>query len=360
MADRIFEVVSAGGSKFLMYLSIFVSRIIMNVIIMHYMGNNGLSVFAMCNSLIFFATCLNNGSANAFMPIVGSLYGEKDFFGIRQCVRSSFIFVLCANTVLFSLLMFCPRYVTAMFGLRSQTIIKMAVTALKLLAIAVPFKGINSVLQALYNTTEYNRLASLISILSGVAYTALYAFVIPMIAPSLVWLAFGCSEFSTFLTVMIIAGIIKKNKGVSDFLLLKPLPQHIKIEGFTLEATEKSAAGLAAQIFKICMSMGLERSVSNKISMAVEEMTVAAASSANKAKIPLLDIMMIKYENEVILSFRENGRPCNLLYNDPEHSRDLGDGIDVFIKIATSTEYSHQLGFNTIIAKFENPNERLS
>ena len=98
--------------------------------------------------------------------------------------------------------------------------------------------------------------------------------------------------------------------------------------------------------------MGLSRLVANKISVAVEEMTIAVSGAAARQKAPLLDVTLLKEEDCVTLSFRENGKPCNLLLCDPDHPREPGDGIEVFLKIAKSAEYSHQLGFNTIVAKF--------
>ena len=324
----------------------------MNVILLHYVGIMGLSVYAMCNSLIFLATSINNSSSNAFLPIAGSLYGEKDYFGIRQCVKSSMIFILCANANFASFMIFMPYLIISVFGLAEQNIVDMAVIAVRLLAIAIPFKGINSVLQGLYNSTDRSRLASAISILSGVVYTSGFALVLTVINTSLFWLAFACSELFTLFTAVVIVCLIKRKETIPGLLLLNPLPEGTMIEGFTLYASGESAAALSQQIAEIGKATGLDIRLSNKISVAVEEMTIAVYESAQKGKLPLLDVTQIKNTNDIILSFRENGKPCNLLLDDPEHPREPGDVIRVFTEVARSTEYSHQLGFNTIIAKF--------
>ena len=98
--------------------------------------------------------------------------------------------------------------------------------------------------------------------------------------------------------------------------------------------------------------MGLGRKLSNRISIAIEEMTVAVYESSSRRNRSLLDITILKEGDDITVSFRENGKPCNLLLEDPEHPRKMGDGIRVFTEVAKSTEYSNQLGFNTIIAKF--------
>lgn len=346
------EILSAGTPHFLMYLSVFINRVIMNAILLHYMRNIGLSVFAMCNSLIFLATSINNGSSNAFLPIAGSLYGERDYFGIRQCVKSAMAFILCSNAFFTLFMLFTPYLIASIFGFTSTDRVYIAVIAVRLLAIAVPFKGINSVLQGLYNSTDRSRLASAISVLSGVVYTSGFALMLTVINTSLFWLAFACSEFFTLLTAVVIVGIIKRKEPISGFLLLKPLPEGTILEGFTLYANKGSAAALSQQIAKIGKAMGLDSKLSNKISVAVEEMTIAVYESARNGKPPLLDVTLIKNTDDITLSFRENGKPCNLLLDDPEHPRERGDGIRVFTEVAKSTEYSHQLGFNTIIAKF--------
>ena len=84
------------------------------------------------------------------------------------------------------------------------------------------------------------------------------------------------------------------------------------------------------------------------------EMTVAVAEAhASRTKKPLIDIGIMRGEEETIVTFRENEKPCNLLLPDPENPPDENSGIEVFKKAATSVEYTRQLGFNTIIAKFE-------
>ena len=347
------EVFSGGSSSFFMNLSDFFKRMLLNIIVLYYLGNPGLSVLTVCNSLQFFARSILKGGSDAFLPIVGSLYGQKDYYGIRQCVNRALRYVGAAGALIVIVMLAAPRFVGGLFGLGEGEIAQIAEYAIRLLAVSIPFMGLNVLLQTLYNTTGRATLSSTISILEGVGYICLFAFLLPMIAPGWFWASFVVAELMTLLTALIIGLIIKKKEGAIGYLLLRPLPEDLIYRSFTVEAAPEAAVSLSQQIRDEKDALGLDESLVNRMSVAVEEMTVAVCEAAkNQKKKPVIDVQIEKNTEETILSFRENGKPVNLLTEDPENPRPAGDGIAVFMQMAKSTEYSRQLGFNTIVAKF--------
>ncbi|MBO4396087.1 MAG: hypothetical protein J5819_07050 [Eubacterium sp.] len=348
-------VLVGGSSRFFYHVSDFFKRIILNAIVLYCLGSPGLSVLTVCNSLLFFSTSITNGGADAFLPIVGSLHGEKDHYGIRQCMRVALIFVISGCVILMAVMVIAPGFIAGLFGLEGGETEEIARFAIRVLAFAIPVMGIKTNLQNLYNTTGRSVLASAMSILSGIAYLCLFAFGLSAISPNLFWLAFVCSEALTLLTVWVIGIIIKKKEHTQGYLLLQPPDPDTRMVSFTLEADAESAVGLSEKVRQGAMKILDDTNLANRLAMAIEEMTVAVAGNAKGNKKPLIDITITKTDEQVSISFRDNSKPNNLLTLDTEDTTDSAlsaEGMEVFKKIAKSTAYSRQLGFNSILAKF--------
>ena len=94
------QVLSSGSSRMLVNLCDFAKRQILNTLVLGSLGKEGLAVLTICNSLVFFSTSITNGGSDAFLPIAGSLYGERDYFGLRACVREALKWVMGGCAVL--------------------------------------------------------------------------------------------------------------------------------------------------------------------------------------------------------------------------------------------------------------------
>ncbi len=347
-------VLKGGSSECFMNISDFFKRILLNMIVLHYLGNAGLSVLTICNSLQFFARAILKGAGDAFLPIVGTLFGEKDYYGIRRCVNRALTFVAVAAAVLVTVMLVAPQFVGGLFGLKEGATAPIADLAIRLLAVSIPFMGVNLTLQTLYNTTGRARFSTTISILDGVVYVCIFAFLLPMIAPSMFWAAFSASEAMVLITAIVIGLYIRKKEKAKGYLLLNPLSDDILLLSYTAPAGSEAAAALSQKIQSDGVEAGIQNNLANRIAVAVEEMTVAVYNgSIGQKKQPIIDVTLEQNQEETVLSFRENGKPANPIIEDPEHPREQGDGIDVLKRIAKSVDYSRQLGFNTVVVKFE-------
>ncbi len=346
-------VLGAGSSECFMNVSDFFKRILLNMIVLYYLGGPGLSVLTVCNSVQFFGRYILKGAGDAFLPIVGSLFGAKDYYGIRKCVDKALKFVGVTSAVIVIIMVAVPEFVGGLFGLAKGETAEIAGFAIRMLALSFPFAGINITLQTLYNTTGRAKLSTTISILDGVAYICLCAFLLPMIAPSLFWVSFVTAETLVLITAIVIGLYIKNKEKTKGYQLLKPLPDDIILRSYTIEAIPEAAVLLSEKMQKDGEQLGIESGLANRIALAVEEMTMAVClSSEDMKKRPIIDISLEKNKEETVLSFRENGKPVNLLIEDPDKPTEASDGIKVLKCIAKTVEYSRQLGFNTVVIKF--------
>ncbi len=351
------EVLSAGSERFFYYIADVVKNIILNLMILHFLGSAGLSVLTVCISLIFFSTSITNGGAEAFRPIVGSLLGAKDLFGIKECVKSALKFVLSGCVVFTLILFFFSLQVASLFGLNGGDTAAIVPTAFRFLAVSYIFIGMTTVLQAHYNTTKRHKIATTMSVLSNMVYLCAFIFLFALIRPTILWAGFPSSYIATLITTYIYVLFIQKKEKVSGYLLLQKPSDDMIIHSVTIEATKESAIGLSKQITENASFLQLDSTTTNHIAVAVEEMAIMAADKVKVGqKPPLIDILFVLDKNEKTVSFRDNGIPFNPLEEDSQKSENEsnvpGSSTHLLKSIAKSADFSRQLGFNTTVLSF--------
>lgn len=350
------EIFSAGSARFFQKLADFLKRYVLNTLVLMFLGSAGLSVLTACNSLLFFSTSVTNGGSDAFLPIVGSLYGEKDYYGIRQCVKSAIRFVLIGSAALVLILFIFPGFVGQAFGLKDAATAEVSSIAFRLLSLAFPLMGINTVFQTIYNTTGRHKIASAMSFLSEMVYMCLFCLLFGLIDPRILWLCYPASYLASLVTAFAYARAIQKKENVKGYLLLKAPAEGAVYADVTIQATKEEAVGISAQIIRQAAQLGLSESQANRVGIAVEETAVAIAESIKPGQhVPLIDILFSRDKNERLVIFRSNGAPFNPLAQDD--GQEAG-GIAVLKSIVKSAEYARQLGFNTVVLKFSGSADR--
>ncbi len=344
------EIFSAGSSRFFQKLADFLKRYILVSIVLHFLGSKGLAVLTACNSLLFFSTSVTNGGSDAFLPIVGSLFGEKDYYGIRQCIKSAIRFVLIGSVILMLVLFLFPTGISQAFGLTEEETARIASGAFRMLSLAFPLMGINTLFQTAYNTTGRHRIASAMSFLSEMVYMCLFCLLFGLINPDILWLCYPASYLTSLLTASVYARVIRKKEGAKGYLLLKESEEGAVYADVTIRATKEEAAGLSAQIISQAARLGLNENQANLVGVAVEETAVSIAESVKAGQpIPLIDVLFSNGQDGRLVIFRSNGVPFDPLTQEEEEP---AGGIAVLRRIVKSAEYARQLGFNTVVLKF--------
>ncbi len=347
------EIFSAGSSRFFLSIADFLKRFFLNSLILKFLGNTGLSILTVCNSLMFFATSITNGGSEAFLPIVGSLLGEKDLYGIRECIKSALKVVLSGCVVLTLILFIMPSAIGSLFGLNTGETAGIIPVAFRLLALSYPFMGIVTVMRTHYNTTGRHKISTAMSVLSEMVYLCAFVAVLGLTVPGILWAGFPAAQAATLVTAYIYSLCVQRREDVSAFLLLKKPEDDVTIRSVTIEATEADAVGLSEQVIEEMGILGLESSTANRIAVAVEEMAVAVARHRQERHKPqLIDIMFVLDKDEKTVSFRDNGALFDPLAGSGEDDEGPGSGIQVLKSIVKSVDFSRQLGFNTTILKF--------
>ncbi|MGN1086514.1 MAG: MATE family efflux transporter, partial [Porcipelethomonas sp.] len=281
------------------------------------------------------------------------LYGEKDFFGVRSLSKNIIAFSYILLTVLLTLLFIFTRQAAALFGIQSEELMNMSVTALRIFIFCLPFYSFNRFMTVYFQTTEKTCISNLINILEycGVLLPSVMIAVVAAKALGVnllnaIMTAFVTSELITVLLVMIIVKL-KYRKG----LFILPENNSEEVLDISVSPELDEAVKVAQDIAEFCEGK-LDKSHTNRIAVAAEEMTVNTIKHGDKY-VKSIDIMLRLTDEFALVRFRDNGTP----FDPTEYSYDSEDykfgEIDVMLKLADKVTYMRMLDFNNTIIEIK-------
>ncbi len=347
----VIDVMKTGMPKALTQVASFLRAIVLNGIVMMALGSIGMSVMTVCLNVLMISNIFVGGTSDSLLPIVGTLYGERDYYGIRQAVYKARTVLIFACIGLVAFFVIRPEAVGNWFGLNTPEGLEVLVPALRMFALYLPFQAVNTTLQNFYNITGRKSLASMIATLDGLIYVCLFAFVLAQVSGTLFWFCYACSGCATMLTVFFIGYRIKKQEDVTGFLLLREENEEGVQWDITIHASNEDAVSLSDKVIDFCIQNQVDKIMANHIGIAIEEMVVNTAKvNEEREEIPTIDIFIRILSDKILVRFRDDGDMFDVSTDLTEaEEENMANGICVMNKMASSVEYAVQLGFNTTI-----------
>ena len=342
------HLMNVGLPKALIQGTAFARTLVLNALIVSTLGSPGMAAMTVCLNALMLATIFIGGTNDTLLPIVGTLYGEKDHAGIRFTVRRAFWFMFAACVALMTLFLALPGQIALLFGISSVEGIAVAEPALRMYALSLPIYGFNLMLQSFFQTTGREKLASLIATLNGFVFVVLFAMLLVHWNENFLWLAFMFAEIATLLVVLGIGIRIRKKENASGILLLRQNEGSGIVADFSIVASVEAGTGLSERVMRFCHENGVEESSAMRLGIAVEEMAVNTARYGHKNASGMIDVLVRITEQELILRLRDDGIPFNPAEYHGQEGVAVG-GIEVVRRLAKEIAYSRQLGFNVTI-----------
>jgi Na+-driven multidrug efflux pump/anti-sigma regulatory factor (Ser/Thr protein kinase) len=348
------DILKSGMSKAVSQVCNLVRSLVINAVIVASLGSIGMSIMTVCTNVLMIANIFEGGVADTLLPIVGTLYGEKDYFGIRQTMRTARRVLTVCSAVLVAFLLIAPQLIGIVFGLTSPDTLALLKPALRLYALYIPFSAALLLLQNFYNTTERRSLATSLVVMDGLLFVVPFAVLLSAIQANLLWLSYAASGACTLFVLLLLARRIRKKEDVQGLLLIRERDDYIHKFDFTIEATREEAVRLSERVMALEEKAAVNTRLLKKVALVLEEMTVASVHYAHADSTGLIDILIYVTDAQVTILMRDNGMPFNPLEYIPEENDGcITDSIGLVKKLASRMEYSRQLGFNTSVLTFE-------
>ncbi len=329
-----------------------------NMIVMAYLGSDGVTAFSICTSCLSIVSMFVGGSAQTMVPLLGTLYGEGDTNGVRFTVKKAITITGISTLVLLAVFELFPVQITRMFGVSDAGQIAIATEALRIYAWSLPVMGILFVAMCLYPVLGFKKLSSMTALLEGFLIVVPLAWLLAKIFGSAgIWAAFPLGEICTLLFVFAVTGKIQKEQPqVHGMFLLEKAPEQ-KVLDVTMIQEISQATGLSREIIRFCRENQVPKITANRVGVALEEMAVnIIGQKGRKQKNSYMDVRITVEEDAVCLSIRDNGPPYHPFHR--ESIQGEFDNISMVLAIADEVHYDNILGMNSSIIKLLKKEEK--
>lgn len=321
----------------------------MNLLIGYVAGSTGLIVFSVCISCLSFVSMFISGTAGTMMPLVGTLYGERDFQGVRLVLGYTFRFGMLTTACIVVLFELMPEYVFALFGVTDPAMLVMGIASLRLFAVSL--FGVTATFLMLYYFMTIQRpgIATTLSVTEGCAILIPLAWLLSsLMGITGVWVAYILTEIGALGILYIQTLRAKKRSGgrLHDILLIeRSAPE--QLYDVSLKATPEDAARLSAEAINVLTANGLDPDSAMKVGIALEEIVDNTARYApNRKRNVNIDVRISSAGGNLLIAVRDDGAFFNPVEYEPEEKECSIDGILLLRTLADSLSYNRVLALN--------------
>ena len=314
-------------------------------------GAGAMTIYAVCVSCLSFVSMFISGGHRSMIPIVGVLYGEKDYQGIRMLARHvlKFTLLLVGAFVLFVLL--SPQTILSLFNLPPELMAEGA-NAIRLFSISLIGVAVTFLMLYYYTTVQQRTAANILSFVEGFLAVVPLAWLLSKpFGLAGVWLAFILAELVGFLCIYLYIRVIREhsNGKFFDVYLIERNGKEM-IYDVSIKATEDDAAKLSIEVLKVLKDNGIDELTAARAAIALEEMTANLANYPNNKQAADIDLRISNADGKIILALRDNGRPFNPVEYSPDEQTDYRtDGIMLLKAMAKNIQYNRVLSLNQTI-----------
>ena len=320
----------------------------LNTLILRAMGEASMAVFTVCDNVVLIVQMLVGGIID-ILPTVGSvIYGEKDYFGVRTLVRYVLRYSYGVLAVLMLVLAVFTRQTVGLFGISEGPLLAMAVPSLRLFLFSLPFYVFNSFTFYYYQSTEKEKLSSLVTALRSCVAVLPPAFLLVLLTGP------GETERLRALMIALILGealtafiveVLRRCRYRGEGLLLLPAAQDEQVLDISIDPAMEETARVPQEISAFCRRCGVDGKKANLIAVAAEEMTVNIIQYGGR-RVRSIDINLTVTQDRLILRTRDNGIPFDPTHYELDAEAFEIHGIELIKRISDKVQYLRVLDLN--------------
>ena len=347
------ELSTGGIASVINTILLFVKAILLNQIVLGATGADGMAVFSVCNFTLTFISMFITGGSDTMTPIVGLLYGERDYKGIDIVLRKTFVFVTASCAVIMAVILLFPNLLLQLFSITSPERLAMGIPAVRIFSLCFVFMGICYVTLSYLQATKQKAISVITTFLRGLIITVPLAYVLSgLLGLNGVSLTFVLSEALTALITFIICFIVSRVKSdkYSGILLHERQTECSALFDASLKPEAEQAAGISDSIIAFCNDNGITGKTADYAGVLAEETVEHIRNFNIDKKQPKIDLICRITDEEVILSVRDNGEAFDAAtVDDGEEFTNL----KVINSLADDVDYSRALGLNNMLIKIK-------
>jgi Na+-driven multidrug efflux pump len=308
------DVFDRGMPNLMYLLMMIISITILTGSIGSTLGDARFSAYAVCNNTELIVSMFLNGILSVISAVAGTLYGEKDYYGIRRVVIRVLRIGLLVGAALMLLFWAVPGFIAGLYGFDRPELKAELYDCLRIFACRFPFFVLNSLLQNYYKVIGHTKLSTTDSVLEVLVCKVPFALLgMHLFGLRGVFIGFAVGEIMTF-WIITSARIIMQKAGRFPQKGFMAIPERAEgqVMDITIRGDGDSAVRLSEEVITYCRERGASDRTALAIGIAAEELVdnigTYGYDSPDKKYI---DVCLSEADGRIYLRLRDDGIPFN-------------------------------------------------
>ena len=331
--------------------------LIVNALILQYVGNVGLSSFAASNSLLAVIWAIPFGMVAVSRMLFSISIGEEDRRSLVNVLRIVTTKGLMLMAVIIAMLVLGAEPLTRLFYRDpSDPVYSMTVMGFRILPLCMPLSVISLHFACFAQAAEKKAMSVILPVCDGMICVVLFSFIlIPPLKMNGLYIANILN--GVLCAAVILAGAwISRKRFPGTLEEVMDIPKRIGVEAdaridISVQKMEEVQA-VSYQIIDFCKRRGIDGRRGYFAGLCMEEMAgnVVAHGFAKDKKEHSVDIRVIHKDDAIIMRIRDNCAVFDPYSRMTEESPDpwRNIGIKMVYRIASEISYQNLLGMNVL------------
>jgi len=320
---RSVDVVASGAPTALGILLISIKMIILYRIVQAAGGVEGAKVYSVSLPLQSISSILVASTAGAMMPIIGCLWGERDFNGVRMLTKYALVRSMLIQAGLSLLIIIFPAMIFGSFNMESE-VVDFGRTALRLYAVSLIGFVATFVMMYYYTTIQKKTAALLLNSVEG------FFALIPLAWLMSKWwgvngmfAAFIFAELAGFLVLYLYSKIsVGRKTRYPDLYLIDGEDSSVVFD-VSAEATPEYAVQMSRSIQQVLTREGISEDTAIPVAVVLEDTVLSLSRRAEFYKRPVhMDLRVLRGDTGIAISFRDDSTPMDPLNLEEDNISD--------------------------------------
>ena len=346
LMQRLPECIRFGSVSALGQLLLSIKLTYSNHIAAQYAGEGGVVAFSVCIQLMSIVSIFISAAVGVMIPLGSSLYGQKDYQGVKMVMRKCMIFISVCMAACIAFFEIFPQFAIVLFSVQDAEAVDICCVGIRIFSATFLFRAI--ALSFIYELQIIGKTvySLLLSVVDGFVGIVLISTVLcPLIGLNGLWCAYVFTAIILSAVVPLINfASARRHKPALDVLTL--LPKENEYSGVfskTVTGNMQDYEEVVKQLNEFCLKMGLSKSQANIVSVASEEMSVITLNYYKGQKDLVTDIIVRISDSEFTMDFRSLGSPFDVMSvpDTVEFSN-----LSVLKKIADDLTFDYVMGMN--------------
>ena len=213
--NMIKNIISCGGSSFLMEVASGFVIFIFNIQILKYIGDIGIVVYGIISNCVLVGTALFNGVAQASQPIIATNYGANKNERVKVVFKYAMVTTISIGCILYALVFMFTQEVIYGFVKANDDIVSMGMPAIRAYLSAFCIMNINILFCNYFQSISEEKVSIIISSIRGFLLNIIFVLSLPVIfGGSSLWFVVPITEVVTLVGIAIY--IFRLKKKIND------------------------------------------------------------------------------------------------------------------------------------------------